>query len=174
MIPKGIRQTSIPNIYFRKGNNKFKGPSLWFSHGIMNLLYYCNFIIPFGNMMFPMLTAALLYRTSSFQTQHYNSVLEILYLVDIRFCFFRFISFFCFRFMLFPSVQNNWTKFPPVLNRKQVKHPNCMQCCSSLRCTFLYCEYSIGVLQALPLPVLWGRILGHDWDKSLKSIFLPC
>ncbi len=49
----------------------------------------------------PMLTAVLLYRTS-FQTQHYNSVLEILYLVDIRFCFFSLHLIFLLQIYAFP------------------------------------------------------------------------
>jgi hypothetical protein len=52
----------------------------------MNLLYYCNFVTPFGNMLFSMLTAdwlhvvrhtVLLYIISKFQQVKYNSVLEV-------------------------------------------------------------------------------------------------
>ncbi len=71
MIPKGIRQTQsqIPNtVYVRAGENKFKDPYLLFYSGNMNLLFYCNFIIPFGNMLFPMLTAVLRFADSTVTT----------------------------------------------------------------------------------------------------------
>jgi hypothetical protein len=46
----------------------------------MNLLYYCNYIIPFGNGV-PYAEAEwldlALYRISYFQRENYNSVLEL-------------------------------------------------------------------------------------------------
>jgi hypothetical protein len=47
----------------------------------------CNFIIPFGNMLFPLLTAEWLHPVLYFSTEYYNSRLIILiwkYLLDIR------------------------------------------------------------------------------------------
>jgi hypothetical protein len=53
MIPKKFAkpQSQIQNIYFRLGK-KNQG-AIFVDH----LLYYCYFIIAFGNMLFPMLTA---------------------------------------------------------------------------------------------------------------------
>jgi hypothetical protein len=55
----------------------------------MNLLYYCNFMILFETMLFPMPTAELLHLVLYFSTECPNSRQKIIilfwkYLVDIR------------------------------------------------------------------------------------------
>jgi hypothetical protein len=48
-------QSQIPSIYFKKGNNKFKGQSLQFFSGNTNLLVQLKFQISLENMLFFML-----------------------------------------------------------------------------------------------------------------------
>ncbi len=55
----------------------------------MNFLYNGNFIIPFGNMLFPMLTAEWLRLVLYFSTEYDNSRQNIIilfwkYLIDFR------------------------------------------------------------------------------------------
>jgi hypothetical protein len=55
----------------------------------MNFLYNGNFIIPFGNMLFPMLTAEWLHLVLYFSTGYDNSRQNIIilfwkYLIDFR------------------------------------------------------------------------------------------
>jgi hypothetical protein len=55
----------------------------------MNLLYCRNFIIPFGNMFFPTLTAEWLHLVRYFSAEYHNSRQNVIilfwkYLVDIR------------------------------------------------------------------------------------------
>ncbi len=85
MIPKGISQTSISNrkCIFRKGK-QIKGAVHVVLIWKYESLYYCNFIIPFGNTLYPLpdswMAASsneLLYRMLYFQTEHYNSVWEL-------------------------------------------------------------------------------------------------
>jgi hypothetical protein len=50
-------------------------------------MHYCYFIIPLGNMLFPLLTAEWLHPVLYFSTEYHNSRLIILiwkYLLDIR------------------------------------------------------------------------------------------
>ncbi len=70
MIPKGISQTSIPNLKSLVLNWKHES------------LYYCNLkiwknVIHYADSWMAASSTALLYRISYFQTEHYNSVLEI-------------------------------------------------------------------------------------------------
>jgi hypothetical protein len=70
MIRKGFSQTSIPNpkyIHYKRKNNKFKGP-LCSSNMEIKI---CNFIILFGNILFPMLAAEWLRLVLS--TEYSNS-----------------------------------------------------------------------------------------------------
>ncbi len=55
----------------RKGNNKFKGPSLY----VFIWKYEYSLLIPFGNMLFSFAYRRILFYRII--TEHYNSVLEI-------------------------------------------------------------------------------------------------
>ncbi len=102
MMLKGISQTSfLISKYIHatyKGNNKFNEPSLQFSSRNINLDHNFTtviFMIPFGNILFPMLTAEWLHQV------HNTSPKNIITLDRIVHCQENSIYVFLFPLFLF-------------------------------------------------------------------------
>jgi hypothetical protein len=80
--PKRNKQTSIPNIYFRKGNDKLRDHLVVV---IFSIKITIVILVPFGNFLFPILTAEylLFVQYRYFSTVYHNSTQNIEILGDI-------------------------------------------------------------------------------------------